>query len=110
MQNKEQKTNAKNSKPPCHSTAVINLILIWKSMLKQEMGSKVGLSVLCTQAKKVGLPMVPYPREHSVMTLKENISNSLCSYQKLISVCTFSTSHQIILSNTSTFSLLYPFA
>jgi len=45
-------------------TACINKILFWNSMLKQESGSKVGLTILRMQAKKAGLTTVPYPSKY----------------------------------------------
>jgi len=48
--------------------AAMNRILFWKSMLKWELGSKVGLLILHKQALKAGLDAVPYPGEYLIST------------------------------------------
>jgi len=55
-------------------TGAINKILFWKGILKRETGSKVGLTVLGTRAKKAHIDHIPYPGEISIPTIQENIS------------------------------------
>jgi len=64
-------------------TAVINKIIFWKSMLKQEKGGKVGLSILQQRSKKAGLTMVPHPRELPIPYLEEQISKAHKQFRRL---------------------------
>jgi len=54
-------------------TTAINRILFWKSILKRETGSKVGLSILCTQAWKAKIDTIPYLGDYQIKTLQEII-------------------------------------
>jgi len=57
-------------------TAAINKILFWKSILKRESGSKVGLSILKKQAKKAGIDQVLYPGTYPIPVVKTLISKA----------------------------------
>jgi len=54
-------------------TTAINKILFWKSILKWELGGKVGLSIIQTRAQKAWIDLVPYPSNYQIETLQELI-------------------------------------
>jgi len=54
-------------------TAAINKILFWKSILKWEIGGKVGLLILCTQAQKAKIDTIPYQGNYQLETLHKII-------------------------------------
>jgi len=56
--------------------AAINKILFWKSILKHELGGKVGLLILFTWAKKAGVNYVPFPDEYPRDLIQEQISKA----------------------------------
>jgi len=64
-------------------TAAINKILFWKCILKQELSSKVGLTVLHTRAGKASITSVPYPGEYQVENLQAFISKVYKQFQCL---------------------------
>jgi len=64
-------------------TTAINKILFWKSMLKCETDSVVGLSILHTRARKAGLKGIPYQGEHSITQMQEYISNAYKQFIQL---------------------------
>jgi len=64
-------------------TTVINKILFWKSVLKQELGGKVGTMILHTCTHKAGMPSLPIAGEYAIATLKENISKAYKSFRQL---------------------------
>jgi len=73
-------------------TMAINKILFWKSILKQETGSKVGLSILRTRARKARIDQIPYPGDYQIATLHEMISKAykqfnLWSLMKIEETC-----------------------
>jgi len=68
---------------PQVSTA-INKILFLKSILKQETGSKVGLSILRTQAQKAKIDTIPYYQgDYQLETLQEIISKAYKQFNRL---------------------------
>jgi len=56
--------------------AAINKILFWRSVLKWELGGRVGLSVLHKWAQKASLGYVLHPGEYLISTLKDLISQA----------------------------------
>jgi len=64
-------------------TAIINKILFWKSILKCELGGKVGLSILRSRVKKAGLERVPFPGELTRETIKGHISKAYKQFKSL---------------------------
>jgi len=64
-------------------TGAINKILFWKGILKCKTGSKVGLMVLGTRAKKAHIDHIPYPGEISIPTIQENISKAYKQFARL---------------------------
>jgi len=64
-------------------TAAINKILFWKSVLKHELGGKVGFSILKSRAKKAGLSDVPLVGEASRETIQANISTAYKHFKQL---------------------------
>jgi len=64
-------------------TAAINKILFWKSMLKWELGGKMGILILNTRACKAGLISVPFVGEYAISSLKENISKAYKTFKQL---------------------------
>jgi len=66
-------------------TTAINKILFWKSILKQESGGKVRLSILWMRAKKAGLETVPFPSKYSIQEVQALISKAykqFCHFKK----------------------------
>jgi len=61
----------------------INQILLWKSILKRELGGKVGLSVLRKHTKKAGVDSVPYLGTYPIPVLKELISKAYKNFWHL---------------------------
>jgi len=57
-------------------TVAINKILFWKSILKCELGGKVGLSIPRSCAHKARIDLVPYPGEYPIETLQEFVSKA----------------------------------
>jgi len=61
-------------------TVAINKILFWKSVLKRELGGKVGTTILDAHAHKAGLISVPFVGEY---TIKDNISKAYKNFKQL---------------------------
>jgi len=64
-------------------TTAINKILFWKSILKRELGGKVGLSILRTRAKKAWIDIVPQQGEYPIEDLQVLISKAHKQFNQL---------------------------
>ncbi len=64
-------------------TKAINKIMFWKSILKHETGSKGGISILRTHAKKANIEVIPRPGELAVNTINEIISKAYKHFRHL---------------------------